>query len=212
MLNRIIAFFKKSEFKRVSRDNLEKFLKNEVPILCEQAKIWENDVYYYTVKPMLNHISKTRTHRIMNFDSLNDADCGLYAFDEHDFYECFADMLIPRNHRYWRKRGFRFNDFKERRSLLRAICMRGYDKGYFSIQQVNYYLMADEFYFHGTLSPWKEHYYLPWFPQKPKEYSDQISYFGYNAKLKEGYSTKDILIVLFLFLCSIIPAIMSSGD
>ena len=136
--------------------------------------------------------------------SPNNADCGLLAFNERDFYEDFADMLIVGHQKYWHKRGFRFNLFKRRRDLLYALCMRGYEKGYFSIAKVNYYLMADEFHIHHSITPWKGQYDLPWLSPKPEEYIEEIGYWNKNLdfELQEHENWK-LATIFFAFLIAL---------
>ena len=130
----IIFIFLKSDYQKVSYKNLNKFLDTELTIICEQANLSKKHVFPYIVKPMCNHIDIIRNERFLYHRSSHDA---LYAFNNYDFYLCYADMLSSYS-RYWRARGFYIN-FHSRSELLSALLKRGHEKNYFSEETIDKY-------------------------------------------------------------------------
>ena len=130
----IIFIFLKSDFQKVSYENLNKFLDTELTLICEQANLSKKEVCLYIVKPMCNHIDTIRNERFLYRRRSHDA---LYAFNNYDFYSCYADMLSSYS-RYWRERGF-YIDYNDRSKLLSALLKRGHEKGYFSQGTIDEY-------------------------------------------------------------------------
>ncbi|MBQ6713204.1 MAG: hypothetical protein IJN28_05405 [Selenomonadales bacterium] len=130
----IFFIFRKSEYEKVSFDNLVKFFETEITEICNQTDIPQKEVIRYTFQPMCNHIQMIRNKRLGT-----EAHDPLYAFREIDFYFCFADMLSS-YHDYWQDREFYIEIFNDRHKLLKALCERGYEKGYFSKSAVENYL------------------------------------------------------------------------
>ena len=174
----LFNFYKNPNLTKASLDNFEHFLDTEFMLILKESKL--NQHYQKKVIEAFHwNLTSVAQSEIKDWCHRHDNDCTLYAWHEYDFYSLLADILIPVNHKhYWCKKGLNSKDFArqkyELRGFLEALIMRGYEKKYFTIPEVNYYIMAEEFCFHQTLTPTKRRYWnLPWLPDNiPEEFKD----------------------------------------